>query len=114
MAMTAHPAFNLDVLFYREDAHWFAHCLQLDLVEEGATAEEAEENLAGVIQHHVQWVIEDDDMEHLFHPAPPEVWKQFFAAKVKGFREIPLSVVSGRVPAPPAVRLQRASVDTHA
>jgi predicted RNase H-like HicB family nuclease len=110
MAQALHPEFNLDVLLYRDDGEWVAHCLQLDLVEAGATPDEAEESLAGVIQHHIQWALEDDDMEHLFHPAPAEVWKKFFAAEPQGFREIPLSVPGDRVPAPPAVKVQRATV----
>jgi predicted RNase H-like HicB family nuclease len=111
MAEALCPEFNLDVLLYREDGEWVAHCLQLDLVEAGATPEEAEDNLAGVIQHHIQWALDDDDMEHLFHPAPPEVWKQFFGAKTNGFREIPLIIATGSVPTPPAVRIQRATVE---
>lgn len=105
-----HPEFNLDVLLYREDGEWIAHCLQFDLVEAGATPEEAEESLSGVIQHHIQWALEDNDMEHLFHPAPPEVWKKFFTAETQGFREIPLIVSASRMPAPPVVRVQRATV----
>jgi len=111
MATAIHPELNLDVLLYREDGEWLAHCLQLDLVEAGPTPDEAEENLTGVIQHHIQWAIEDDDMEHLFHPAPADVWKRFFGAQVKGFREIPLILAPGRVAAPPAVRIQRATAD---
>jgi len=114
VAMDIHPDFNLDVLLYRENGAWVAHCLQLDLVEAGATPEEAEENLAGVISHHIQWALEDDDMEHLFHPAPPDVWKQFFGAKTNGFRDIPLSAGAAHTVTPPAVRVQRATVDTHA
>jgi hypothetical protein len=102
------PEFHVDVLLYREGDGWAAHCLQLDLVECGVTAEEAEDALAGVIQHHVQWAIEDDDMENLFHPAPPEVWKRFFTAEPKGFREIPISLPADRI-APPAVTMQRAT-----
>ncbi len=109
MAEVLHPEFNLDVLLYREDGQWVAHCLQLDLVESGDTSEEAEESLAGVIQHHIQWAWEDDDIEDLFHPAPPEVWKMFFAAEPQGFREIPLGVAADRMPAPPAVKVQRAT-----
>jgi predicted RNase H-like HicB family nuclease len=110
MAQALRPEFNLDVLLYRDDGEWVAHCLQLDLVEAGATADEAEESLAGVIQHHIQWALEDDDMEHLFHPAPAEVWKKFFTAEPQGFREIRLTVPAGRMPAPPAVKVQRATV----
>ena len=105
-----HPALILDVLLYPDDGQWLAHCLQLDLVEAGATADEAENNLTGVIQHHVQWAIEDDDMEHLFHPAPADTWKRFFAGTPKGFWEIHLTVSAPRI-APPAVRIQRATLD---
>jgi predicted RNase H-like HicB family nuclease len=109
MATAAHPDFNLDVLLYREDGQWVAHCLQFDLVEAGATPEEAEEALAGVIQHHIQWAIEDDDLEHLFHPAPPATWKRFFAAEPHGFRLIPLTLPADRIAVPPAVKVQRAT-----
>ena len=114
MAQPLHPEFNLDVLLYREDGEWLAHCLQLDLVEAGATPEEAEQTLAGVIQHHIQWALEDDDMEHLFHPAPPGIWKKFFSAEPQGFREILLTVSSDRMPAPLAVKVQRATAHTAA
>jgi len=30
MAQALHPEFNLDVLLYRDDGGWIAHCLQLD------------------------------------------------------------------------------------
>jgi predicted RNase H-like HicB family nuclease len=114
MAAVAHPEFNLDVLLYREDGQWLAHCLQLDLVEAGATPEQAEEALAGVIQHHIQWALEDDDMGHLFHPAPPETWKRFFAAEPTGFREIRLTLPADRLAVPPAVKVQRATAQAPA
>jgi predicted RNase H-like HicB family nuclease len=109
MVQLLHPEFNLDVLLYRENGEWVAHCLQLDLVEAGATPEEAEESLAGVIQHHIQWALEDDDVEHLFHAAPPEVWKKFFTAEPRGFREIPLTIAPDRMQVPLAVKVQRAT-----
>lgn len=113
MAVIAHPDFNLDVLLYREDGQWVAHCLQLDLVEAGTTATEAEDALAGVIQHHIQWAIEDDDMENLFRPAPPETWKRFFTAKPDGFREIPLALpADGAIPS--AAKVQRATAQAAA
>lgn len=108
MAQALHPEFTVNVLLYREEGQWVAHCLQLDLVEAGATPEEAEEALIGVIQHHIQWALEDDDLEHLFHYAPPEVWKKFFAADPERFREIPLKAPGNRIPAPPAVQVRTA------
>lgn len=109
MASAIHPDFNLDVLLYREAGHWVAHCLQLDLVEAGATPEAAEDALAGVIRHHIEWALEDDDMAHLFHPAPPETWKRFFAAEPMGFRQIPLTLPADGLAVPPSVKVQRAT-----
>ena len=39
------PVFLLNVLLYREDGRWTAHCLQLDLVECARTLEEAQSNI---------------------------------------------------------------------
>jgi predicted RNase H-like HicB family nuclease len=110
MAQAPHPAFHLDVLLYREEGEWVAHCLQLDLVEAGATPEEAEAALAGVIRAHIEYALADNDMEHLFHPAPPEYWRQFWAAEPQGGREIPLTVPSAGQPAPAVVTVQRATL----
>ncbi len=110
MAQASHPVFNLDVLLYREDGQCLAHCLQLDLVEAGATPEEAEAALVDVIRAHIESALADDDMEHLFHPAPPEYWRQFWSADPQGAREIPLTVPSTGQPAPAAVTVQRATL----
>lgn len=110
MATVPHPNYRVDVLLYREDGQWVAHCLQLDLVEVRATPEEAEAALDGVIQHHVQWAIEDDDMEHLFHPAPPEILKRFyFSSRVKGIREIPVTLSADEPAALSVVQVQQAT-----
>lgn len=110
VAQVPHPAFNLDVLLYREHGQWLAHCLQLDLVEAGSTPEQAETALADVIRAHIEYALGDDDMQHLFHPAPPEYWHQFWAADPQGVREIPLTVPSTGQPGPASVTVQRATL----
>ncbi len=110
MAQAPHPAFNLDVLLYREDGQWLAHCLQLDLVEAGSTPEQAETAPADVIRAHIEYALADDDMQHLFHPAPPEYCHQFWAADPQGVREFPLTVPSTGQPGPASVTVQRATL----
>ncbi len=103
------PALNLDVVTYREDGRWLAHCLQLDLAEAGDTPDGAEDALLGVIRAHVEWAFADGDMAHLFSPAPPETWQRFWAGEARGTREVPLAVAPDRQPAPPFVTIQRAT-----
>ncbi len=84
------PDFQLDVLLYREDGQWAAHCLQLDLVECRRKVEAAESDILDVIRAHIEWALEHDNMEHLFHPAPPEYWKMFLTARRTGTRTLRL------------------------
>ena len=45
---SSRPDFHVDVLLYQEDDQWVGHCLQLDLVEAGATRQEAQEHIVDV------------------------------------------------------------------
>src|SRR6266436_5235094 len=106
-----HPAFNLDILLYPEEGKWAAHCLQLDIVEIGDTAQAAEDSLAQVITAHIESAIEDDDIEHLLHAAPREIWEKYLIAKSIAYREIPIRVYQPQEASflqPPTVRLNRA------
>lgn len=99
------PNLQLDVLLYREEGRWTAHCLQLDLVESGRTVQAAQSDILDVIRAHIEWAIEHDNMEHLFHPAPPEYWKMFLTARWTGTHTLRLRP-SGR----PAEGVSRVTV----
>jgi hypothetical protein len=71
--------FSFKVLIKREPDAWVARCLELGLVTVAETAEQAESDMIDVITAHVRYAIENDNEEHLFHPAPPAVWREFFA-----------------------------------
>ena len=77
-------------------------------MEAGVSAEE-EGALVDVIRAHIEYALTDDDMAHLFSPAPPEYWRRFWAGEPQGMREIPLAVPSAGQPAPPCVSMQRAT-----
>ena len=78
----------MDVLLYEDEGGWAAHCLQLDLVECADTPETAMGNMLDVIRVHVEYAIENDNVEYLFHPAPPDVWKRFLTSKWVGSQTI--------------------------
>lgn len=92
MSETSAPALRLSVLLCKEDGNWLAHCLELDLVEAGATLEAARDALIDVIRAHVLYAFENDNLAHLFHSAPAEAWRSFFAAKRLDSIDIDLSV----------------------
>lgn len=108
MAQHPHPDFHLDVLLYQEDGDWYAHCLQLDLVEAGTTQEGAQRDLSDVIRAHIEAAIEHDNLEHLFHHAPIECWKRFWSGHPIGVRSIQIRVPDS-LTGPAVVKLHEAS-----
>ena len=67
---------NLNVLVYRDTNMFIAHCLELDIVAQGITPDDAKRELAESIQDQIQFCVENDT-EHvsLFRPAPERFWK---------------------------------------
>jgi predicted RNase H-like HicB family nuclease len=59
-----------------EDGEWIAHCLDLDIVSTGASADAAMDQLAEAIGTQLWYARENDNYEHLFRPAPDEAWKK--------------------------------------
>lgn len=65
---------NLDIVFYREDDMFVAHCLQLDIVAQAHTISQAECDIEDLIIAHTMYTIENDDWDNYFKPAPPMYW----------------------------------------
>jgi hypothetical protein len=104
------PVFLLNVLLYREDGMWTAHCLQLDLVECARTLPGAQSSILDVIRAHIEHALEHDNMEHLFRPAPAEYWQLFLRSKPIGSRTVRLHPERSRLPAILRVTVQESSV----
>jgi hypothetical protein len=69
------------VLIYREEPFWIAHCLETDLVAEGATVTEAVDNLIAISNVQFQTALDEGDSASIFSPAPAEVWRYSVAAE---------------------------------
>jgi len=79
---------QLICLEYKDGDLFIAHCLEFDLVSQGATLEEARKNLADLIFSHVQFAAEKDiEDKSLFHPAPSKYWEIYFHWKSRMARQ---------------------------
>ena len=70
------PLPPLSCLFWEEDGRRFIHCLELDLLSDGATEKEAADILKGIVFDQMRSAKEDH--AELSHPAPQAYWDKFF------------------------------------
>jgi predicted RNase H-like HicB family nuclease len=76
--MLREEPFSFRVVIRQEPDGWVAHCLELNLVTVAETVNEAESDIIDVIESHVRYALENDNLEYMYHPAPLSVWKDFF------------------------------------
>jgi predicted RNase H-like HicB family nuclease len=69
----------LRVVFYKEDGDWIAHCLEFDLIGDGATREEAMERLGQAVLLQVEASVHSENPANLFNPADGKVLRMFAA-----------------------------------
>jgi len=68
---------SLHVIESKEKDRCIAHCLEFDLVAEGATRKEARDNLADLIFSYLHFAMEKDIEQFAYHPAPKVYWDRF-------------------------------------
>ena len=78
--MTDKIRLDFQVLLYREEPFWIAHCLETDLVSEGKTVPQAIDGLVAISNVQIRTAIEEGDLASVFSPAPPEVWRMYAVA----------------------------------
>ena len=75
---------RFNVLIERQsDGEYLAHCLELDLVAEGSSVDEACREITNLVDVQVRTCIENDNMENLFFPAPKEAWEKLGAIQAR-------------------------------
>lgn len=76
---------SLRIVTYKEREFWLAHCLETDVVAEGTTPAQAVKNLMELSEFQIRVAEEDGDVQSIFRPAPPQIWKMFMiASELKG------------------------------
>lgn len=81
----------LRAVLYREEGIWIAHCLELDLLGDGDTREEALKLLSEAILVQVQACLKYKSLQQLFRPADPKYFGMFAAGKDVAAGELQLA-----------------------
>jgi hypothetical protein len=70
------PSIKLNVLIYKEDGEWVAHCLQMDVIATSTDRSTVEDDIVDLIKAQVEYAIDHDNMSNIFKPAPMEEWEK--------------------------------------
>jgi predicted RNase H-like HicB family nuclease len=80
---------TLRALIYRDDEWWVAHCLETDVVAEGATPVQAFENLQSLTAFQIETALEEGDLQSIFRQAPAQILAAFASGYDQRFRRRP-------------------------
>jgi hypothetical protein len=78
---------TVNVLIKKEDNILIAHCLELDIVATADTLNQVKDDITSLIMTQIDYAFSNNNLEYLFHPAPQEVWADFFSCKERAIRE---------------------------
>jgi len=70
--------FHLDILVELQEGRYVAHCLQMDIVTTGTSGDAAVSDMLDLINAHINFAMEHNNVENIFKPAPPEVWRKLW------------------------------------
>lgn len=72
---------SVNILIKKENGVLLAHCLELDIVATGETLEQVQKEIVGLVCAQVDYAFSNDNLDNLYHPAPKEVWADFYACR---------------------------------
>lgn len=94
--MAQKTALTVNILIREEEGLFVAHCLELDIVATADSLQQAKEDMISLIGAQISYAFSNNNLDYLYHPAPPEVWKEFYACRalLEEQEEYPLAVES--------------------
>ena len=72
---------SFNILIRKEGDYCIAHCLELDIVATAKNLKSVQDDIFDLIKAQVGYAFSNGNLDNLYHPAPPEVWKEFFECK---------------------------------
>ena len=72
---------SVNILIKKEDGLFVAHCLEFDIVATGDTFIQAQKDVVALICAQIDYAFSNDNLDNLFHPAPKEVWAEFYKCR---------------------------------
>ena len=80
-AQKAEASMKFSILLKKENELFVAHCLELDIVASGKDVDQVRTDIIDLVKAQVSYAFSNDNLDYLYHPAPPEVWKKFYDCK---------------------------------
>ncbi|MCJ7564591.1 MAG: hypothetical protein MUP52_08390 [Candidatus Aminicenantes bacterium] len=71
--------FNL--LLKKDGDVFIAHCLELDIVSAATNRETVKKEIIELVAAQIDYAFSNNNLDYLYHPAPPSVWEEFYACK---------------------------------
>ncbi|HKL00313.1 MAG TPA: hypothetical protein VJ943_08665 [Desulfotignum sp.] len=71
-------SFTTNILIKKDDGVFIAHCLELDVVAVGESLDMVQREIVSLICAQIDYAFCNDNIDNLFHPAPPETWQEFY------------------------------------
>ncbi|MCP4576134.1 MAG: hypothetical protein GY846_07615 [Deltaproteobacteria bacterium] len=72
---------SVNILINKEGGLFVAHCLELDIVTTGDSFVQVQKDVVALICAQIDYAFSNDNLENLFHPAPKEVWAEFYKCR---------------------------------
>ena len=79
--MNTSTSMIFNVLIKKEGGLFLAHCLELDLVATAKTFSQVKKEMKDIIETQVDYAFSNDNLDHLYRPAPAEVWREFYSCQ---------------------------------
>ena len=70
-----------NVLMKKIGDEFVAHCLELDIVTTADNMGSVQSDMVDLISAQINYAFCNDNLENLYHPAPAEVWQEFFSCQ---------------------------------
>lgn len=93
MKSTTDLSIDLRAVLYPQRNVWIAHCLEMDLVAEGPSADQALLDLLDLCAYQIEFALEHGDLKSIFRPAPEETWVMYWRAHKKRLPKKPAKPV---------------------
>ncbi len=79
--MNSHKNLHILVVHDKEKNVLLAHCLDMDIVSQGKTQDEAISELKELIYTQIEYCLGNDMLDSLFRPAPKEYWDMYYRSQ---------------------------------
>ena len=79
-----------NIFVKKEDDEFIAHCMELDIVATGAAYDATIKDIVELVAAQISYAFSNDNLLNLYHPAPREVWEEFYTCKPVGEIRIPV------------------------